>query len=553
MSRKYALISVWNKEGLEKIALALEKEGYSILSTGGTEKFLKSKGINVISVEDVTGFPEILNGRVKTLHPIIHGGILADRLKKEHMNDIASRGINPIDFIICNLYPFKRVLDEQLNRVDSFSLNNTHLVDELVENIDIGGVTLLRAGAKNFKSVTVICDPQDYGWIVERIQNNKEITLKERSFLAFKAFKVTAAYDTIISSTLNTFITTTSSTDRDEEERTSQAKTGLEDNVIFLNQIFTPRYGENPHQQAYVYSKYSTMETVKPPGEVFGLLGFEQIQGKQLSYNNILDTQVAAELAASFSRSNPGKIVAVLLKHQIPCGVAIGETPTEAFKKAFAGDPVSPFGGIFAFNTRVDSQLAEELINYFFEVLISPAIEPEAAQILSKKKNLRILIGNMDTLASQWEIKNAGPIILLQNADKLEEQIETRVVTERKPTKNEMQDLLFAYNVSRMIKSNGIVLARELATVGIGSGQPNRVGALELALHYRNNMENPPDHFVMASDGFFPFSDSVSLAAKNGCTAIIQPGGSIRDSESIEEANKHNITMVFTGVRHFRH
>jgi len=554
LSKKYVLISVWDKEGLGKLASTLEKANYTILSTGGTQKFLKSKGISVTPVEDVTSFPEILNGRVKTLHPAIHGGILADRTKKEHMNDIASKGITPIDFIICNLYPFKRVLDEELNRVDSFSMENTQLVNELVENIDIGGVALLRAGAKNFKSVTVICDPKDYDWITERIENNQEITLRERLILAVKAFKTTAAYDTIISTALNTLTLSDVSAISDSTQgNILQTQIGLEDNVIFLNQVFTPRYGENPHQHAYVYSKYSSLEPVKRPNEFLGLLGFEQLQGKQLSYNNILDTQVAAELAASLSKTIPGKPAAVLLKHQIPCGVAIGDTPKGAFKKAFAGDPVSPFGGIFAFNTRVDSELAKELVNYFLEVLIAPAIEPEALQILSKKKNLRILIGNLQTLATHWDIKNAGPIILIQEADKLEEQIKANVVTKRKPTASEMKDLLFAYNVSRMIKSNGIVLVNELATVGIGSGQPNRVGALELALHYQSNMENPPNSFVMASDGFFPFSDSVTLAAKNGCTAIIQPGGSIRDDESIEEANKYNIAMVFTGIRHFKH
>ena len=551
MNKKHALISVWEKEGLEKLAYALEEKGYTILSTGGTQKFLKSRGISVTPVEEVTGFPEILNGRVKTLHPAIHGGILADRSKEEHMNDISSKKIAPIDFIICNLYPFKRILDKELIQVDSFSIDNTQLVGELVENIDIGGVALLRAGAKNFQFVTVICDPHDYNWIAERIKNDQEITLKERLSLAVKAFKTTAVYDTIISTALNSLIPSTISST--EGETTPQIEGDLVESVVFLNRIFTPRYGENPHQQAYVYSKYSTLERIEQPEKLLGLLGFEQLQGKQLSYNNILDTQVAAELVSSFSKSNPDKIAAVLLKHQIPCGVALDNTTVEAFKKAFAGDPVSPFGGIFAFNANVDLELAKELTNYFFEVLIAPAIEADALQILSKKKNLRILIGELGKLSAQWDIKNAGPIILIQESDKLEEQIKTDVVTKRKPTEKEMQDLLFAYNVSRMVKSNGIVLAKDLATVGIGSGQPNRVGALELSINYQHNMENPPTDFVMASDGFFPFSDSVSLAAKHGCTAIIQPGGSIRDRESIEEADKHSMAMVFTGVRHFRH
>ncbi len=548
MDKRYALISTWDKEGLEEIAKTLSNNGYTILSTGGTESFLKSKGIPVTSVSDITEFPEILEGRVKTLHPVVHAGILADRTKTKHMEEIKSRGINPIDFLICNLYPFKRVLDKALNENSQFSLDNTELVKELIENIDIGGVALLRAASKNFDAVTVVCDPSDYSWISEKLTNREKLSERERLKLAIKAFKLTATYDTIIASALNTL--TVNDSDNTQEE---------EDNLIFLNKIFTPRYGENPHQKAYVYSKYSTIEHVENPEKMLGLLGFEQLQGKQLSYNNILDTQVAAELVSTFanhqtfSRYVQNKPTAVLLKHQIPCGVAIGETLTEAFKKAFAGDPISPFGGIFAFNREIDRELAEKLTSYFFEVLIAPDISPEAAEILSTKKNLRILIGNLNNLKGKWDIKNAGPIVLLQETDKLEENIETEIVTEKKPTNEEMQNLLFAYNVARTIKSNGIVLAHDMATVGIGSGQPNRVGALKLALTYRDNMENPPKKYVMASDGFFPFADSVTIAAETGCTAIIQPGGSIRDKESIQEANKHGIAMVFTGVRHFKH
>jgi len=530
MKKGYALISTWDKTNLEKIADALIKAGYSILSTGGTKQYLKDHGIAVTSVESVTGFPEILGGRVKTLHPFIHGGLLMDRDNKEHVKQMSEKKIQPIDFLICNLYPFEKVLEEENTKGSQFTKDNTRLLERFIENIDIGGVALLRAASKNFNSVSVISSPKDYDWITERIAKGKYLTRHEKLELAVKAFMLTSKYDSIIYGTLKRFTSNT-------ETRTSPDYENIETFNLLLNRIFVPRYGENPHQKAVIFSQQAD----------HGLLGMKQLQGKQLSYNNILDSQTAADLASSFKEP-----AAVLVKHQLPCGVAIGDNMKDNFTRAFAGDPLSPFGGIFAFNRTVDASLASEISSLFFEVLLAPEITEEAKKILKVKKNLRVLIGSL-ALIGKWEFRSAGPLYLIQQTDSLENPIKLDYVTERRPEKHELDDLLFAYNVARMVKSNGIVLAEGLATAGIGSGQPNRVGALETALKGKEKMKNPPLQFVMASDGFFPFGDTVALAGKAGCTAIIQPGGSIRDNESVEQANSHGIAMVFTGKRHFRH
>jgi len=540
VKKGYALVSTWDKSGIEKIASALAEAGYSILSTGGTKKYLEEHGITVTSVESVTGFPEILNGRVKTLHPFIHGGLLMDRENPNHIKQMKEKNIRPIDFLICNLYPFKKVLEAEEKETSSFSMDNTPLLERLIENIDIGGVALLRAASKNFNSVTVVSDPADYGWITEKIKKNETPTKREKLKLAVKAFKQTSNYDSIIFSALERF---TGSNEMDNSSvHEIPDKLNLE-----LEKLFIPRYGENPHQKAAVYAEISSSAGSLAPPRQHGLLGMKQLQGKQLSYNNILDSQTAADLASSFDAP-----AAVLVKHQIPCGAAAGDNMRAVFIRALAGDPVSPFGGIFAFNRPVDESLAQEIAGLFFEVLLAPEITPPAMEILSKKKNLRILTGDIKAV-SGWEFRTSGPLFLMQEADRLEDNVELNYVTERTPDKEELADLLFAYNVSRMVKSNGIVLAKSLATAGIGSGQPNRVAALETALRGKEKTEKAPDEFVLASDGFFPFGDTVTLAAQSGCTAIIQPGGSIRDQESIDEANKHSIAMVFTGRRHFRH
>ncbi|MCD6121560.1 MAG: bifunctional phosphoribosylaminoimidazolecarboxamide formyltransferase/IMP cyclohydrolase [Spirochaetales bacterium] len=538
MEKGYALISTWDKTGTEKIAGALTAAGYSILSTGGTKKYLENHGIEVISVECVTGFPEILGGRVKTLHPFIHGGLLMNRKNEEHVRQMEEKKIKPIDFLICNLYPFEKVLEEENAKGAVFTVDNAPLLGKFIENIDIGGVALLRAASKNFNSVTVISSPQDYSWIAERITKGKELTEPEKLKLAVKAFALTSKYDSIIYNTLERFISDTGAEDNTE---TPNSKLKLK-----LERIFVPRYGENPHQKAAVFSK-EVSQAYFPVQNNQGLLGMKQLQGKQLSYNNILDSQTAADLVASFKEP-----AVVLVKHQLPCGAAVGDDMKNNFLRAFAGDPVSPFGGIFAFNRKVDLALADEISDLFFEVLLAPEITEDAEKIFKSKKNLRVLTGNL-ALLSKWEFRSSGPLYLVQETDSLEDPLKLDYVTERRPDKDELDDLLFAYNVARMVKSNGIVLAHGLATAGIGSGQPNRVGALETALRGKEKMKAPPENFVMASDGFFPFGDTVALAAKAGCTAVIQPGGSIRDNESIEEANRHGIAMVFTGKRHFRH
>jgi len=539
VKKGYALISTWDKSGIGKIASVLMEAGYSILSTGGTKKYLKEHGITVTSVESVTGFPEILGGRVKTLHPFIHGGLLMDRENQNHIKQMKEINIRPIDFLICNLYPFQKVLKAEEAKTSSFSIDNTPLLERLIENIDIGGVALLRAASKNFNSVTVISDPADYEWITEKIKRNEILTKAEKLKLAVKAFKQTSNYDSVISAALGRLTGNTGCGDSSVDETPDTFN-------LELNKLFIPRYGENPHQKAAVYAKVPSAADTNPSRQ-HGLPGMKQLQGKQLSYNNILDSQTAADLASSFDVP-----AAVLVKHQIPCGAAVGDNIKAAFIKALAGDPVSPFGGIFAFNRPVDEPLAQEIAGLFFEVLLSPEITAPAMEILAKKKNLRILTGNMEPAAG-WEFRTSGPLFLMQEADRLEDNVELNYVTKRQPEKEELADLLFAYNVSRMVKSNGIVLVKNLATAGIGSGQPNRVAALETALRGKEKTEKAPDEFVMASDGFFPFGDTVTLAAQSGCTAIIQPGGSIRDQESIDEANKHSIAMVFTGRRHFRH
>ena len=462
-----------------------------------------------------------------------------DREKQHHIKQKKEKNIRPIDFLICNLYPFQKVLETEEAETSSFSIDNTPLLERLIENIDIGGVALLRAASKNFNSVTIVSDPADYKWITERIKKNETLTKTEKLKLAVKAFKQTSNYDSIIFAALERFTVDTERNDSSVHETPDTLN-------LELKKLFIPRYGENPHQKAAVYTKISSSAgpLLSPQ---HGLLGMKQLQGKQLSYNNILDSQTAADLASSFDAP-----AAVLVKHQIPCGAAAGDNMRAVFIKALAGDPISPFGGIFAFNRPVDKSLAQEIAGLFFEVLISPEITPPAMEILSKKKNLRILTGDMESV-SGWEFRTSGPLFLMQEADRLEDNVELNYVTERPPSEEELADLLFAYNVSRMVKSNGIVLAKDLATAGIGSGQPNRVAALETALRGKEKTEKAPNEFVLASDGFFPFGDTVTLAAQSGCTAIIQPGGSIRDQESIDEANKHSIAMVFTGRRHFRH
>ncbi|RYM05223.1 bifunctional phosphoribosylaminoimidazolecarboxamide formyltransferase/IMP cyclohydrolase [Sporolactobacillus sp. THM7-7] len=511
---KRALVSVSDKTGLIEFVNKLVDAGVEIISTGGTKKTIEAAGIPVRSVSDVTGFPEILDGRVKTLHPAIHGGLLAVRDKKEHMDAIAAHNIQPIDFVIVNLYPFK----ETVSKPDV-------TYEEAVENIDIGGPSMLRSAAKNHRSVTVVCDPADYDLVAGSLDEQAEVPFELKQKLAAKVFRHTAAYDALIA---DYFTKKTGEAFPEKLTITYEKKQAL-------------RYGENPHQQAAFYS-----EPIKNEATIAEA---KQLHGKELSYNNIRDADAALGIVKEFK-----KPAAVAVKHMNPCGVGTGETVNEAYDKAYEADPVSIFGGIVALNREVDKALAEKLHSIFLEIVIAPSYTDEALAILEKKKNIRLLTvkltdDNQDFL--QYTSVRGG--ILVQDLDtKGYEDIkdDLKVVTSRKPTEEEMGSLAFAWTIVKHVKSNAIALVNNGRMVGMGGGQTNRVGAAKIAIEEAGEKAKGA---VLSSDAFFPMGDTVEAAAKAGITAIIQPGGSIRDQESIDMANKYNIAMVFTGMRHFKH
>lgn len=508
---KRALISVSNKDGIVNFSKRLSELGVEIISTGGTYKVLKEGGIDVTPIEDITKFPECLGGRLKTLHPKVHGGILAVRDNKDHLNEINKLDINLIDLVVVNLYPFK----ETISREDV-------TLEESIENIDIGGPTMLRSAAKNHKDVTVIVDPKDYNIVLEQIENNDNTNYELRYKLAKKVFGHTAKYDAIIYNYLS-----------------KDSKNEFPDDLILpYEKVQDLRYGENPHQKATFYREINDTEG--------SLVNVEKLHGKELSFNNINDANGAIEALKEFD-----KPTVVGVKHTNPCGVGEGYDIYDAYIKAYEADPKSIFGGIIVANRMIDSRVAEEINEIFIEIVIAPDYEKEALDILKKKKNIRILrLKNIEKKNKGVDIKKVNGGVLLQEKDNILTDKDLEVVTERIPTEKEMKDLIFSWKVCKHIKSNGIVLAKEGQTLGIGPGQVNRIWALENAIRYSNE---PTKGSVMASDAFFPFSDSVEMAAKAGITAIIQPGGSIRDEESIEKANEHGIAMVFTGMRHFKH
>jgi len=504
---KSALLSVSDKTGLIPLAKGLSEAGYRLLSTGGTAKAIKDAGIEVVEVSSITGFPECLDGRVKTLHPVVHAGILARRDLPEHMAQLKELGINTIDVVVINLYPFAATVAKP-----------GVTLEEAIENIDIGGPTMLRAAAKNWRDVCVITDPADYEPLLESIRNGGA-TLEQKLNWSRKIYHHTAAYDAQISRWLDGYVG--------------------EDYPESLTLTFTKkqslRYGENPHQTAAFYSEV--------PAVPASLTGAVQLHGKELSYNNINDTSAALEALAEFDEP-----CAVALKHAVPCGVGIGETIAEAFKKAWDADPVSIFGGIVALNRPVDLATAEMLGQIFLEVVVAPEYSEEAFDHLAKKKNIRLLtLGKMDKPAMQLKKVSGG--LLVQSPDMDSAETYT-VVTKRAPTEEEMKALKFGWKVVKHIRSNAIVLTGNDRTYGIGPGQCNRITALELAIGFAG--ENAKGS-VMASDAFFPFDDCVEAAYKAGVTAIIQPGGSIKDQLSIDACDKYGIAMIFTGVRHFRH
>ncbi len=521
--KKRAIISLTDKTGVVDFARELDALGYEILSTGGTWKVINEAGIPVTQVSDVTGFPECLDGRVKTLHPMIHAGILAMRSNPEHMAQIEKLGVTPIDIVAINLYAFKdTILKPGVKREDA------------IENIDIGGPTMLRAAAKNYQDVSVIVDPADYATVIDELKANGKVSVDTNLKLAYKVFNHTAAYDTLIQSYL-------------------REQTGMpifpEKFSLTYEKVQDMRYGENPGQTAAFY---------KEIGNQFDgtLAAAEQLHGKELSYNNINDTNGALECLKEFDEP-----CVVAVKHANPCGVGIGKDIFSAYLNAYNADPVSIFGGIIACNRTVDANTANEINKIFVEIVIAPDFDADALEILMSKKNIRILrlpaITKPNT-KDMLDMKRVAGGLLVQERDiGLYDEAELKVVTEKAPTAEQMVDLKFAMKVVKHTKSNAIVLAKNGITTGIGPGQTNRVTALDLAIRYANTLEgaepNRAAGSVMASDAFFPFSDCVEAAHKAGITAIIQPGGSIRDQESIDACNRYGIAMVFTGQRHFKH
>ncbi|MCT8976207.1 bifunctional phosphoribosylaminoimidazolecarboxamide formyltransferase/IMP cyclohydrolase [Clostridium sp. CX1] len=497
---KRALISVFNKDGVLDLARFLVSMKVEILSTGGTYKYLKDNNINVTEISEVTGFEEILDGRVKTLHPVIHGGILAIRDKKEHMDTIERKDIKPIDMVVVNLYPFFDKVKEDLS------------FEEKVEFIDIGGPTMIRAAAKNFRDVIVLTDTSDYSDITRQIEDNGEVDFNTRKKLAGKVFNLMSAYDAAISNFLL------------EDEYPEYL-------TLSYRKCQSLRYGENPHQSAAYYT--STVEKG-------AMRDFEQLNGKELSYNNIKDMDIAWKVANEFDEP-----ACCAVKHNTPCGVALGEDIYDAYLKTYECDTTSIFGGIVALNRRVDKKTAEELVKIFLEIVIAPNFDKDALEVLTAKKNLRVIRCAVKP-EGKTELSKVDGGILIQSADdKLT--TELKVVTTVKPTEKELQDLLFGMKVCKYVKSNAIVVVKDGMAKGIGGGQVNRIWAASEAL------QRAGDGVVLASDAFFPFEDVVQEAAKYGIKAIIQPGGSIRDEQSIEECNKEGIAMVFTGMRHFKH
>lgn len=498
---KRALVSVFDKEGILEFSNFLQNKGVEIISTGGTYKHLKDNGVNVVEVNEVTNFPEMLDGRVKTLHPIIHAGILAIRDNDEHMKTIRERNIAPIDIVIVNLYPFFQKVKEDLS------------FDEKVEFIDIGGPTMLRAAAKNFKDVVVISDKEDYKAVMEEISENGDVSVKLRKKLAGKVFNLMSAYDAAISNFL-----------LEDEEYPEYLS-------ISYKKKQSLRYGENPHQSAAYYSS----------NEFDGAMNsFEILNGKELSYNNIKDLDIAWKVASEFD-----EVACCGLKHNTPCGVAIGETPFEVYKKAYDADPTSIFGGIVAINRKIDKKTAEEMVKIFLEVVAAPEFDEDALEVLRTKKNLRVIKCNNTPKDKKYMVTVDGGILVQEEDKNLIDEL--KVVTEKSPTEEEMRDLLFGMKVVKYVKSNAIVAIKDGVAIGIGGGQVNRIWATEEALQRGKGAT------VLASDAFFPFRDVVDECAKNGIKAIIQPGGSVRDQESIDACNEHGIAMVFTGVRHFKH
>ena len=506
-----ALLSVYDKTNIAELAGKLCEAGFELISTGGTYESIKGSGYPVQQVAEVTGSPEILGGRVKTLHPVIHGGILARRNKTEHLEELKSHNIDRIDVVVVNLYPFM----ETISKPDV-------TLDDALENIDIGGPTMIRAAAKNFPYVVVVVDPSDYGWVSEKILSGT-VSDQDRKHLAYKAFQHVAIYDTVISRYLM-------DADSDFPEETTFA----------YQKLYNLRYGENPHQKAAFYSDLSSS----------GIASANQLHGKELSYNNILDADAAWRAVTDLKKN-----AVAIIKHTNTCGLASHDSQLTAYNRAFDGDPVSAFGGIVAFNRQVTIEVAQAMSKVFYEIVIASDFQAEALEVLKKKRDLRILAISGDNNDSGHsgilETRQVSGGILLQTQDILEEYPTSwRVVTKRKPNDKELEDMAFAWKAVKHVKSNAIVLAKDGMLLGMGAGQPNRINSVHLAIKAAGNSSKGS---ILASDAFFPFADGLEAGAEGGIAGVVQPGGSIRDDEVIEAADRLGLFMVFTGVRHFRH
>lgn len=506
-----ALISVSDKTGIVELAQTLESKGVEIISTGGTKRALDEAGVQTIGIEEVTGFPEMMDGRVKTLHPLIHGGLLGRRDVDSHVAAMDEHNIQPIDYVIVNLYPFKETISKE-----------EVALEEAIENIDIGGPSMLRSAAKNYDAVTVIVDAEDYDEVIEEIKTDGKTSFETRQRLAAKVFRHTASYDSLIAQYLTDVVG-----EKEPEKLT-----------VTYEKKQSLRYGENSHQEATFYEE--------PLAVNYSIAQAEQLHGKALSYNNIKDADAAIRIARDFDEP-----VAVALKHMNPCGVGVGQDVEQAFDRAYEADPVSIFGGIVVVNGEVTKALAEKLHKIFLEIVIAPSFSEEALAVLTKKKNIRLLeLDFSDAKTGGKEIVSVLGGALRQDQDLIEEAPEWTVPTETEPTDEQWKALAFNWNVVKHVKSNAIVVGNDKRTLGIGAGQMNRVGAVKIAIEEAGEFA---EGAVLASDAFFPMDDSVEYAAKHGIKAIIQPGGSIKDQDSIDKANEYGIAMVMTGTRHFRH
>jgi len=512
-----AIVSVSNKTGISEFVRRLESHGIEILSTGGTSKLLRDDGLTVRDVADLTGFPEMLDGRVKTLHPKVHGGILGIRSDEIHLSQMSEHGIEPIDLVVVNLYPFEQTVAKPgVER------------REAIENIDIGGPAMIRSAAKNHADVAVVVDVNDYSKVADELDRlDGSLSLELRSELALKAFRHTSAYDRAISRYL------AGDAEKDLPE-------GFE---LTLEKVQALRYGENPHQRAALYRIANLKET--------GVAQAEKLQGKELSYNNLLDSDAAWDLLCDLRALAPELVTCVIIKHTNPCGVGVADTPLEAFQAAKATDPVSAFGGIIAFSHEIDRHAADAIAEMFAEVIIVPGLNADASEVLSAKKGLRVLRTSGSGSSTRVDLRRISGGILVQDHDEqVIDRESLKVVTERSPTDDEQKALEFAWVICKHVKSNAIVYARRGQLVGVGAGQMSRVDSVKLGA---SKAQLPLDGCVLASDAFFPFRDGLDEAAKHGVTAVIQPGGSVRDKEVIEAADEHGVAMVLTGMRHFRH